>query len=157
MSIPSQEGVSGVTTLESGEPLTAYVQGNVGSSSGTGAYFSLRPDATGEPVGLPSSERTTLQYFNTAAFALPPTGELGDAGRDTIPGPPTYNFNVSLDRLFTFSRERGISGDFRVAANNVFNTPNFTGLSTVLNSATFGRVTGAGTMRTLTASFRLRF
>jgi trimeric autotransporter adhesin len=149
--------VSGITTLESGEPVTAYVQGNVGSSSGTGAYFSLRPDASGQPVALPSYERSTLEYFNTAAFTLPPTGDLGNAGRDTIPGPPTYTFNVSLDRLLTFSRERGISGDFRIAAKNAFNTPNFTGFATVLNGANFGRVTGAGTMRTVTASFRLRF
>lgn len=149
--------VSGVTTLESGEPLTASVQGNVGASGGTGAYFSLRPDATGESVGLPSSERSTLQYFNTAAFTLPPTGELGNAGRDTVPGPPLYNFNVSLDRLLTFSRERGITGDFRIGANNVLNTPEFTGLDAVVNSTSFGRVTSVSTMRTVSASFRLRF
>ena len=149
--------VSGVTTLESGEPLTAYVQGNIGSSSGTGAYFSLRPDATGEPVGLPSSERNTLKYFNTAAFSLPPTGEFGNAGRETITAPPLYNFNLSLDRLMTFSRERGITGDFRIAANNAFNTPDFTGLGTVVNATNFGRVTGVSTMRTVTVSFRLRF
>ena len=149
--------LSGVTTLESGEPLTAYVQGNVGSSSGTGAYFSLRPDATGETVSLPSSGRSTLEYFNSAAFTLPPTGEFGNAGRDTIIAPPLYNFNLSLDRLMTFSRERGITGDFRIAANNAFNTPDFTGLGTVVNAANYGRVTGVGTMRTVSVSFRLRF
>jgi hypothetical protein len=149
--------LSGVTTLESGTPLTAYVQGNLGSSSRTGAYFSLRPDATGEPVGLPSYERSTLDYFNTAAFALPPAGELGNSGRDTIIGAPMYNFNMSLDRLMTFSRERGISGDFRIAANNLFNTPDFTGLGTVVNGSNFGRVTSVGSMRTATVSFRLRF
>jgi trimeric autotransporter adhesin len=149
--------ISGVTTLESGTPSTAYVQGNISSSGRTGAYYSLRADTTGLPVSLPAGERTTLEYFNTAAFTLPPADQLGDAGRDTIPGPPMYSFNMSLDRLMTFSRERGISGDFRIAANNVFNTPNFTGLATVVNATNFGRVTSVAAMRTLTLSFRLRF
>jgi trimeric autotransporter adhesin len=149
--------VSGVTTIETGTPSTAYVQGNVSSSGRTGAYYSLRGNATGEPVSLPGSERTTLEYFNTAAFTLPITGELGNAGVDTIPGPPMYNFNVSLDRQIMFNREKGINGDFRVAANNVFNTPNFTGLGTVVNSVNFGRVTSVSTMRAITFSFRLRF
>ncbi|HEY6293376.1 MAG TPA: TonB-dependent receptor [Terriglobia bacterium] len=148
---------SGVATLETGTPNTARVLGNVGSTAGTGAYYSLRGDVTGLPVSLPSSERNTLEYFNTSAFTLPPTGELGNAGRDTIPGPPTYNFNMSLDRLMTFSRERGINGDFRIAANNIFNTPNFTGLGTVVNSTSFGRVTIVSAMRAVTLSFRLRF
>ena len=61
---------------------------------------------------------------------MPPAGDLGNAGRDTIPGPPTYSFNLSLDRQMVFSRERGVNGDFRIAANNAFNTPNFTGIAT---------------------------
>ena len=148
--------ISGVTTLNSGLPSTARVLGNVGSA-GTGAYFALRADATGLAVSLPSGQRTTLEYFNTAAFTLPPTGQLGDAGRDTITGPPTYNFNMSLDRQLVFSRERGMTGDFRIEANNVFNIPNFSALGTVVNASNFGRVTGVGSMRALTFSLRFRF
>jgi trimeric autotransporter adhesin len=149
--------ISGVTTLESGTPYTARVLGNTGSSGGTGAYFSLRADATGLPVPLPSSDRTALEYFNTAAFTLPPTGQLGNAGRNTIQGPPMYNFNVSLDRQMTFSRERGITGDFRIQADNIFNTPNFMTLATVVNATNFGRVTSVNTMRTIAFSLRFRF
>jgi Carboxypeptidase regulatory-like domain len=149
--------VSGVTTLESGTPFTARVLGNTGSTGGTGAYFSLRANATGLPVTLPSSERTALDYFNTAAFTLPPTGQLGNAGRNTIPGPPMYNFNVSLDRQIIFSRERGMTGDFRIEANNIFNTPNFMTLATVVNATSFGRVTSVNTMRTIAFSLRFRF
>jgi hypothetical protein len=148
---------SGVTTIETGTPSTAYVQGNVSSNGRTGAYYSLRANASGQLVSLPGSERTTLEYFNTAAFTLPPAGELGNAGVDTIPGPPMYNLNMSLDRQLVFNREKGINGDLRVAANNVFNMPSFTGLGTVVNAANFGRVTGVGSMRSVIFSFRLRF
>jgi hypothetical protein len=39
----------------------------------------------------------------------------------------------------------------------VTNTPSFTGLSTVVNSSTFGRVTGAASMRTMDFTTRLNF
>ena len=149
--------LSGVTTIHSGSPYTAQILGNLSDRAGTAAISNLRADATGLPVALPRSERTTLDYFNTAAFSLPAAGVYGDAGRDTIPGPGLVNFNMSLDKLVTISRERGISGDFRVSSNNIFNTPEFTGLSTVVNGNGFGRVTSVGAMRSVTFSLRLRF
>jgi hypothetical protein len=148
---------SGITTIQSGTPYTAQILGNLSNRAGTAAISNLRADATGLPVELPRSERTTLDFFNTAAFSLPAAGEYGDAGRDTIPGPGTVNFNMSLDKLVTFSRERGIRGDFRITSNNIFNTPKFGGLSTVVNGEGFGRVTSVGAMRSVIFSFRLRF
>jgi hypothetical protein len=64
---------------------------------------------------------------------------------------------MSLDKLMTFSREKGIRGDFRISSNNIFNTPAFAGLATVVNGQGFGRVQNVGTMRTLTFSLRVRF
>ncbi|MGH9451767.1 MAG: hypothetical protein ACRD11_14720, partial [Terriglobia bacterium] len=96
-------------------------------------------------------------YFNTLAFTLPAPGEYGDAGRDTIPGIPSLNFNVAIDRLVTISREKGLSADFRLASSNTFNIVNYQGLATTVNANTFGRVLGAGSMRTLTLSMRFRF
>jgi hypothetical protein len=149
--------LSGVTTIESGTPYTAQILGNLSNRAGTAAISNLRADATGLSTGLPRSQRTTLEFFNTAAFSLPAPGEYGDAGRDTIEGPDTVNFNMSLDKLVTFSRERGIQGDFRISSNNLFNTPLFTGLSTVVNGEGFGRVTSVGAMRSVIFSLRLRF
>ena len=149
--------VSGVTTLQSGNPFTARVLGNLGSIGGTAAIANLRADATDEPVALSRSERTTQEFFNTAAFAPPLPGQFGDAGRNTIPGPGMVNFNMSLERLFTFSKERGIRGSFRISANNLMNTPNWSGLATVVNGQEFGRVTGVRGMRTITFALRMRF
>jgi len=149
--------ISGRATLQSGTPFTARVLGNASNNSGTGAGFSERADATGLPIGLPAAERTTLAYFNTEAFTLPAPGEFGDAGRNTIPGPRMIVFNMSLGRRVTFSQEKGIRGDFRVEANNIFNTPGFSGLATVVNATDFGRVTSVREMRSLEFSLRLRF
>ncbi len=149
--------IMNMATLQSGNPFTARALGNLSTGAGTGAYQSLRADATGLPVSLPASEWTTLEFFNTAAFAPPQAGEFGTAGRNTIPGPGKINFDMSLGRMLTFSREKNIGADFRVEANNIFNTPQYTGLATVVNATDFGRVTSVGSMRALTISMRLRF
>jgi len=149
--------ISGNAQLQSGTPFTARILGNLSNNSGIGAYGSQRADATGEAIGLPASEQSTLRYFNTGAFALPPSGQFGDAGRNTIPGPRTIDFNMSLGRFVTISQEKGVRADFRVEANNIFNTPSYSGLATVVNATDFGRVTSVQGMRTLEFTLRLRF
>jgi carboxypeptidase family protein len=149
--------VSGVTTIQSGIPYTAQVRGNLSNFGGAAAIFNLRADATGQPVDLASPARTTQNFFNTAAFSLPQAGQFGNAGRNTIPGPGMVNFNMSLERFVTISKEKGIRGTFEVNANNIFNTPNFNGLATVVNAQDFGRITSVKNMRTLAVALRLRF
>jgi len=149
--------ISGVTSIQTGMPLTASVRGNESSSGGLGAYFSGRAEATGLPISLPLSQRSTLDYFNTAAFTLPPAGEFGDAGRNTIEGPGTINFNMSLGRILTISEAKGLRLDFRFEANNVFNHPNYAGVAATVDATNYGRVTSVGGMRTLDFTMRLRF
>jgi len=149
--------ISGFGQVQSGTPFTAQLLGNQSINASGAAFFSERADSTGDPVGLPAPDRTTLRYFNTGAFVLPPPGTFGSAGRNTIPGPGLINFNMSLDRFVTLSREKGRRLDFRISANNVFNSPNYSGLATVVNAATFGRVTSVKSMRTLDLFVRLRF
>jgi len=147
-----------ITSFSSGLPYTAYVGGNaINNVNGLAPFGGLRADATGLPVTLPSSQQTTLSYFNTAAFSVPVAGAFGNAGRNTIPGPSSLNFDMGLDRLITISREKNLTANFRLATSNTFNIVNYSGLSSTINSNTFGRVTGVGSMRTMTLSFRLRF
>ena len=81
------------------------------------------------PPASPSACRArsgrTLDFFNTAAFALPASGQLGTAGRNTITGPGMVNFNMSLGRFFTFSREKNLRARFSINATNIFNHPNY--------------------------------
>jgi hypothetical protein len=44
-----------------------------------------------------------------------------------------------------------------VTANNVFNTVQYSGIDTTLNSRTFGQVTSAAPMRRITFMARYRF
>jgi Carboxypeptidase regulatory-like domain len=156
--IVSRWSLTDITSFSSGLPYTAYVGGNaINNVNGLAPFGGLRADATGLPVELPSSQQTTLNYFNTAAFSVPAAGDFGNAGRNTIPGPPSVNFDMGLDRLITISREKNMTANFRLATSNTFNIVNYSGLSSTINSNTFGRVTGVDSMRTMTLSFRLRF
>jgi hypothetical protein len=49
------------------------------------------------------------------------------------------------------------SFEARVTANNVFNTVQYSGIDTTLNSRTFGQVTSAAPMRRITFMARYRF
>ena len=149
--------ISGVTSLQTGTPLTAQVAGNQSNNNGSGAFASERANATGLPVSLPRADRTTLDFFNTSAFALPASGRLGTAGRDTITGPGMVSFNMSLGRFFTFSREKNLRARFSIDTSNTFNHPNYTGIATTISAQNFGWVTGVGGMRTVTLSLRMNF
>jgi hypothetical protein len=106
---------------------------------------------------LSRADRSTLEFFNTAAFALPTSGQPGTEGRNTITGPGTVNFNMSLGRFFTFSREKNLRARFSIDATNLFNHPNYSGVSNTINAQNFGWVTSVGAMRAITLSLRANF
>jgi len=138
--------IGGVLNATSGMPFTAVVNGD---TSGTGYTGNARADATGLPVTSGSG------YFNTAAFTVPPAGTFGDAGRDTIPGIPQFSLTASFFRSFRIDEKRRI--EFRIDSTNPINHVNITAINTTVNSIQYGLPTGAGAMRSMTATVRLRF
>jgi hypothetical protein len=148
--------LSGMTTLQSGSPYTARILGNSINNSGTGANQSERADATGLPVELPESLQTVAHFFNTDAFTLPTPGRFGDAGRNTITGPGTTNFNMALAKVIRFSPD-GKRLEFRTQASNVFNTPNFNGLGVIVDASNYGHLISAKQMRQFEFTLRFNF
>jgi len=148
--------LNGNVTLTTGTPFTARLLGAASNNSGTGNNFSERPDAVADP-DLPRSQRTPLHYFNTDAFVQPPAGRFGNAARNTITGPGTVQFNMALAKFVRFGRDGLRRIEFRWEAQNIFNTPNFTGLGTALGSSNYGRVLGARQMRTMDLQIRVNF
>ncbi len=144
---------SGSFAAQTGTPYTAQVAN--GSCSILGGVFSERADQVGDP-NLPASERTTTQWFNTAAFTVP-TGCTGNAARNTITGPGLFTWNASLAKTVPFGRDGLRRLDFRLDTNNLLNHVNYSGISTLVNSATFGSVTGGGAMRSMSFTTRVNF
>jgi len=139
--------LSGSLTAQTGAPLTATV---IGNRDGTASIAALRANATGLPEDAGSG------YFNLGAFALPPAGTFGTAGRNTITGPGMWNANLSLARSINLHSERRRL-EIRFDSNNTLNHVNPSGLVTVVNSSQYGLITGAAQMRQISATVRLRF
>ncbi|HEU5336230.1 MAG TPA: TonB-dependent receptor [Terriglobales bacterium] len=143
---------SGDWSIESGMPFTARVLGSFADVN-RGTNGTLRADLTGQPISL--GNPTVGEWFNTAAFAAPLAGQYGDAGRNTITGPPTILFDMALTKVVPMGEARML--ELRAQATNVFNTPQFTVVDTTVNSPSFGRVTAAGKMRQMELTLRYRF
>jgi trimeric autotransporter adhesin len=143
---------SGDWTIASGTPFTPRILGDF-SDVGRGTNGTLRADVTGLPVSL--SDPSVGQWFNTAAFILPPAGQYGDARRNSIIGPPTRSFDMALTKVFTFRENRLL--ELSARGTNVFNTPQFATIDTTVNSPSYGRVTSVGSMRSLLLNARFRF
>jgi hypothetical protein len=151
---------SGDFTIASGFHFTPRVLGGTVDIS-RGVSGSLRANyVPGQSISL--SNPTTSAWFNTAAFCAPgtnctnPSGSsFGDAGRNIIAGPGQFSLNMSVSKTIQLSEIRAL--ELRVQANNVLNAVYFTSINTVVNSLTFGQVTGAGNMRRVTMFARFRF
>ncbi len=143
---------SGDWSIESGMPFTARVLGSF-TDVNRGTNGTLHADITGQPVAL--ANPTVGEWFNTAAFAAPPAGQFGDAGRNTITGPPTILFDMAMTKVIPMGETRML--EVRGQATNVFNTPQFTVIDATVNSPSFGRVTAASNMRQIQLAMRYRF
>ncbi|MEP7351878.1 MAG: TonB-dependent receptor [Acidobacteriota bacterium] len=141
--------MTGNMNLRSGTPLTATVGGASSQLAGTSVSGTLRANATGLPIGASGMN------FNTAAFTLPVSGTYGTAGRDTIPGPLGFTLNGQVSRIFRLGERR--SADLQFQANNILNRVTVTGWGTVVGATNYGLVSGAGGMRKIQTSLRIRF
>jgi hypothetical protein len=146
--------ISGSVSAQTGTPYTARV--NDPSCEILPGDFSERADQVSDSA-LPASERTTTDWFNTAAFTTPVGTCIGDAPRNTIIGPGSFTTNFSVNRGIQYGRDGLRRVDIAWNVTNLTNTPSFSGLSTVVGSSTFGRVLSAGAMRTMNFTARWNF
>jgi len=144
---------SGDWTFATGTPLSPQIVGSF-TEVNSGTSGTLRPNVVpGQPITLPN--QGLAEWFNTAAFVAPPSGQFGDAGRNSIPGPGTILFDMAVSKTFQFKEGRTL--EFRATGSNIFNHVNFAGVNTNLNSPTFGQVVSVGGMRRVTLLARFRF
>lgn len=146
----------GIVTLQTGRPFTVALLSEI-DNSGTGRSIlgfgaNDRPNVVGNPE---LSNPSTLQWFNTAAFAFPAPGTFGDAGRNILDGPGFQNVNLSLVKNTHFTER--VNLQFRAEAFNFFNHPNFNLPDNFLGSPTFGRISSARDPRHIQFGLKLLF
>ena len=143
--------VSGDWTFQTGNYFTPQYNSNVGQIAAGGLY-TLRPDRVfSQPIAGPGR---LGEWFNPAAFVAPANG-FGTASRNSIRGPGVVGLDASLSRTQSLGETR--SFEARLTVGNVFNTVQYSGINTALDSSTFGQVTSVAAARRVTLIARYRF
>ncbi len=122
--------LTGIGQVRSGNPLTLFEVANRSRSlwapslaPGQGVDRpSMAPGFTHQSAILGSPDG----WFDRAAFALQPAGQLGNLGRGALIGPNLRNFDLAALKGFRWSKLGDSSKiQFRVESFNLFNRPNF--------------------------------
>jgi hypothetical protein len=154
--IPTGWQTVGIVTLQSGRPFTVALLSEIDNSntgrSTLGFGANDRPNVIGSAE---LSHRTPDQWFNASAFAFPPFGSFGNAGRNILDGPGFKNVNASL--IKTTKLREGLDLQFRAEAFNLFNHPNFDLPDNFLGSPTFGKILSAENPRHIQFGLKLLF
>jgi hypothetical protein len=139
--------VSPILTIVSGAPLNLTVNGN---PSNTGQ--SDRPNVVGD---WHLDNPTVDQWFNTAAFVANERYTLGNASRNMLRGPGTFNLDVALRKAFPLSS--GLRGEVRLEQFNATNRAPLGNPNTQVGNPNFGRILTAGPGRSTQLSIKLLF
>ncbi len=140
-----------VVTLQTGLYFTPSFDGFDPSNTN---YFGGRPDVIPGVSTTPPGGRTVNEWFNPAAFKIPGcpntdpvctdpanVGRFGNAGVNTLEGPPLKNLDFGL--LKDFRIRETMSLGFRAIFSNIFNHPAFgQPLSDISSTSTAGSITG---------------
>jgi hypothetical protein len=141
--------ISGINTDEAGRPFTVSITAD---NSNTGASQTDRPNLIGNPY-LPRGQRSAEQWFNPAAFALPPKGTQGNLGRNTMTGPPFNQTDFSLIKNSQFGENKRVQ--FRAEVFNILNHPNLDLPSRFIDASTVGGIFRAEASRQIQLGLKI--
>jgi len=161
-SVLDQWTLSGISTFSSGVPfmpsfLTTDNADITGGGDGARMVMIARPQ-------LPHGDRTADRWFNTAAFARPAQGTIGNMANNVIRGPGLNNWDIALSKnIPVFSEKRYFQ--FRAEFFNAWNHTQFQFLDTLAifdpqgdqTNGDFGKTTGARLPRMIELSLKFAF
>ena len=146
----------GIWTFQTGRPFTVALLPNFDNSNtgqsilGFGAND--RPNVLrAAALANPSPQR----WFDTTAFALPPFGSFGNAGRNILSGPGYQSANVSLMKNARIAERANLQ--IRVEAFNLLNRTNLGLPDNFFGSPTFGSIQSAQSPRRVQFGAKILF
>ncbi|MGH9326169.1 MAG: hypothetical protein ACRD2B_05705, partial [Terriglobia bacterium] len=167
--------ISGITTLQSGAPITFFAPVDVGVNGTTAPEHAF---LNGQRIGL--NNPTVNEFFNVNAFLNPLCtfvpqpfnpqvieqtnctpdgikysllGTYGQSGRNILSGPAYSDTDFDVIRDFTFKERYKV--EFRAEFFNLFNQVNFGQPSSTVGSSSFGQLLSADPGRII--QFALKF
>ncbi|MFN7925893.1 MAG: TonB-dependent receptor [Bryobacteraceae bacterium] len=114
--------LSGIASFVSGAPQAVGLTTTDGADISGSPNEAVRPDVVGK-ADLAKSAQTFLRYFNTAAFARPARGTLGNAARFNLRGPGINNWDIGLYKNIAITERYRFQ--FRWETYNTFNHAQF--------------------------------
>ena len=145
---------SAIWTWQSGFPLNI--------TSGGDYSFSLPVSSNDQAqvIGKPqytsgSRGDKVAQWFATDAFTTPALNSFGNAGRNILIGPGTFNVDFSAHRTFSLGERFKIQ--YRAEFFNFFNHPLLNNPDTTVTDSNFGRITAARDPRIMQMALKLIF
>jgi hypothetical protein len=144
--------LNNIFSAHSGLPFTPVISSDIANTGNGGTYETLNV------VGNPNlAHRTPAEWFNTAAYAVPPGFTYGTAGRDSLRSAGGWDLDSSLFRQFPVGEGRQF--EFRAEAFNLLNHPVLgTPVSNLTSGSSFGTVdTTASVARQLQLALKFIF
>ena len=164
--------LTGTALARTGFPVNVLLPSS--SISPYGNSGTLRPNLVPGVSLTPRGGRTVAQWVNPAAFAAPAAGTFGNAPRNLLSGPGTWQVDTAIAKTFLLG-ERA-RAEFRSEFYNVFNHPqlgqphatfnpsNTVGFGSITNTVNLNTAivspispVGSGTPREIQFALRLEF
>ncbi len=146
----------GIWSFQTGRPFTVALSPD-NDNSGTGRS-SLGFGNNDRPNYLRNAKLpnpTPERWFDTSAFAIPPRGSFGNAGRNILDGPGFAQVNASVVKNFAMTESKSLQ--FRAEFFNLTNHTNFDLPDLTVESPTFGRISSAQSPRRVQLGLKLLF
>ncbi len=142
--------VQGIITLLSGFPFTPTGPG----VCSCGSYVPQRVNAVKPGFGNISNP-TVNHWYDVTAFALPPNGFQGNAGRNVIIGPSFKTVDFSVAKNFPITERARLQ--YRAEFFNILNHPNFGFPDANIANVTAGVISSAYDGRDIQMGLRLEW
>ena len=127
--------LSGNIAADGGTPYVIYIHGdneNIGSVGRMDQF----PNLVGDPNAI--SKRTATEWFNTAAYQMPPFGTKGNAGKHALFSDPLLNWDSAFMKHWPFGESRSV--EFRGEFFNFLNQTTFNPPHSNIPASNFGVV-----------------
>lgn len=154
--------INNINTANSGLPLDVYYT-PTSANDATGrlaewrGVATQRPNLVGDPTRASGASMIT-QYFNKAAFAIPPaSAPFGNVGRNAFRGPNFWQWDMGVNKNFRIPAREGMAVQFRSEFFNLLNHTNFGPPTTDITNAGFGTITAAFPARQIQFALKLMF
>lgn len=135
---------SGITVLESGNPLTVSV---TGSNDGLNEYADVS--------AKPEYPKTKAEWFTTSSYSYPSPGYYGNEHLNTLFGPHYMDWDMSFAKNFRILER--IHAQVQADFFNAFNIVNLNNPNTTYGNKNFGIISATGTPRQIQAGVNLTF